>query len=82
MTTRPHPGREVTAERSALVDRTRQAWSRKLIDLSRRNNLLFFRNLKRGTLELTEAEPPALAALLRGENVQVRRLLPRETWLA
>jgi very-short-patch-repair endonuclease len=78
VTTRPHPGREVTAERSALVDRTRQAWSRKLIDLSRRNNLLFFRNLKRGTLELTEAEPPALAALLRGENVQVRRLLPRE----
>jgi very-short-patch-repair endonuclease len=78
MTSPTVPQPQVPAERARLVDRTRQAWSRKLIDLSRRNNLLFFRNLKRGTLELTEAEPTALADLLRGVNVQVRRLLPAE----
>jgi hypothetical protein len=34
----------------------RQGWMRKLIDLSRRNNLLYFRPLKRGKLDLTSAK--------------------------
>jgi hypothetical protein len=33
----------------------RHRWIRKLIDLSRGNNLLYFRPLKAGTLDLTSA---------------------------
>jgi len=32
--------------RRAAVDRAREAWIRRLIDLSRRNNLLYYRDLK------------------------------------
>ena len=39
--------------RTDKVERARQQWIGKLIDLSRRNNLLYFRVLKTGTLDLT-----------------------------
>jgi hypothetical protein len=47
---------EVPAERLQRVDQARQAWIRTLIGLSRRNNLLYFRELKVGTLDFAEAE--------------------------
>ena len=51
--TRPAP--QISEERCQTIETARQSWIRKLIDLSRRNNLLYFRPLKTGTLELTSA---------------------------
>jgi len=56
----------VSAARRGAVDRARQSWIRKLIDLSRRNNLLYYRPLKTGTLDLTSAESSGMATLLSG----------------
>jgi len=56
--------------------KTRQSWIRKLIDLSRRNNLLYFRPLKRGTLDLTSAPSERLHDLLMGQSVAVAKLAP------
>ncbi|MGZ4878798.1 MAG: AAA domain-containing protein, partial [Candidatus Angelobacter sp.] len=69
----------ISAQRRSLVDQARQSWIRKLIDLSRRNNLLYFRPLKTGTLDLGNADHENMAAFLRGEEVSVRKLLPGET---
>jgi hypothetical protein len=44
-----------------LVDAAPQQWTRKLIDPSRRNNLLYFRTLKTGTLDLSDAAPKDFA---------------------
>jgi AAA domain-containing protein len=55
----------ISPERLAKVDQARHAWIRKLIDLSRRNNLLFFRELKVGTLDLSGADPDVIRALLQ-----------------
>ena len=56
--------RVVTAARRAMVDRAREEWVTRLIDLSRRNNLLFFRDLKSGTYDLTDHIPGSLSRLL------------------
>ena len=67
----------VSAARREAVDRARQSWIRKLIDLSRRNNLLYYRRPKTGTLDLTSAESSGMATLLSGvEPVSIEKLLP------
>ncbi|PLS78578.1 MAG: hypothetical protein CYG59_17785, partial [Chloroflexi bacterium] len=43
---------------------------------SRRNNLLYYRDLQTGTLDLTNAGAQAFSALLAGESVGLSRLLP------
>ena len=58
------------------VERVRAKWVKSLIDVSRRNNLLFYRDLKRGTLDLTNAAPEALAELLDGSKVKLTDLIP------
>ncbi len=63
-----------TSERRAIVDRARQSWIERLVDLSRRNNLLFFRHLKRGTLDLTNADREALDDLFGDTAVGPERL--------
>jgi len=55
-------------ERLAKVDAARQGWIRKLVDLSRRNNLLYFRELKVGTLDLSDAPEGRILALLQSGN--------------
>jgi hypothetical protein len=48
----PHASRQdvpLSPEHARLVERARQTWRSRLIDLSRRNNLLYFRHLKTGT---------------------------------
>ena len=65
-----------TTERRAIVDRARQSWIERLIDLSRRNNLLFFRHLKRGTLDLTGADRDALDSLFGDTAVGLEKLHP------
>ncbi|WP_370946019.1 AAA domain-containing protein [Amycolatopsis sp. cg5] len=50
-------------------------WAKKLIDLGFRNTLLYFRNTKTASLDLTAAEPAALAALASGGKVRLGQLL-------
>lgn len=67
----------ISPQRQEAVDKARQTWIRKLIDLSRRNNLLYYRALKTGTLDLSNADPARIAALLSGgEPVPISKLLP------
>jgi hypothetical protein len=72
--TRPAP--QISEERRQTVETARRSWIRKLIDLSRRNNLLYFRPLKTGTLEITSASSERLRDLLVGETVSAAKLLP------
>jgi len=77
----------VSQQRHAAVKGACEGWIRKLIDPSRRNNLLFFRDLKLGTFDLSHAPQDALAALLAQPAIPCRstgscrkatsRLLPR-----
>lgn len=64
-------------ERYAAVERVREGWIRRLIDLSRRNNLLYYRELKRGTLDFSDCNSKALKELLSGKTVPLIRLLPQ-----
>lgn len=64
-----------TTSRNVAVDRARSAWISRLIDLSQRNNLLYFRPLKVGTIDLTLADNDALAELLSGKSVSLKKLL-------
>jgi hypothetical protein len=66
----------VSSERRAAVVKARDSWVAKLIDLSRRNRLLFFRDLKTGTLDLSENDPKVLSDLFRGDSVTLGSLLP------
>ena len=65
---------QIPEARRALVDTARQQWIRKLIDPSRRNNLLYFRQLKKGTLDLSDASGELLANFFAGESVPVAKL--------
>jgi len=81
--TLPHPeptgartAPQITEARRQTVENARQTWIRKLIDLSRRNSLLYFRPLKTGTLELSSAPAERLRDLLTGESVPASKLAP------
>ena len=74
--TRPGFAPPISDARRQTVENARQSWIRKLIDLSRRNSLLYFRPLKTGTLELTSAPAEKLHDLLAGENVAASNLRP------
>jgi very-short-patch-repair endonuclease len=66
---------EISAQRRGSVEKARQTWIKRLIDLSRRNNLLYYRSLKWGTLSLSLDDGERWAALLRGDSVSVRTLV-------
>jgi len=53
-------------------------WRKELIDLSGRNPLLSFRDLKRGTLSLDTAEPSARQRLLQDQPVMLTELFDAE----
>lgn len=69
-------------DRVALPDQRRlqqvsdavKTWSGQLIDLGGRNQLLYYRDLKVGTLDLADASPLALDALMDGHSVSLGRL--------
>jgi hypothetical protein len=73
----------VSPERRAKVDAARQAWIRQLVDMSRRNNLLYFRDLKVGTLEFMNAPAEAMLELLQSgrsdHGVALNDLVPAES---
>ena len=66
----------ISEARRHTVEAARQVWIRKLIDLSRRNNLLYYRPLKTGTLDLSSAPAERLRELLVGDSVPASKLLP------
>jgi len=70
------PANPLPEARRATVEAARQIWIRKLIDLSRRNSLLYYRPLKSGTLEFWSAPAEHVRELLAGENVPARKLQP------
>ena len=57
-----------------IVDAARDEWTRRLIDHSRANSLLFYRDLRVGTLDLT-AETEAVDRLLAGDKLTVESLV-------
>lgn len=63
------PEPELSGARRSAVDAARESWIRRLIDLSRRNNLLFFRELKTGTVDLSQATGVAMLPFLQGDSV-------------
>lgn len=77
--TTTNPSSLIPPERIATVDAARTAWIKRLIDLSRRNNLLFYRPLKTGVLDLAVAVSEKMAELLSGQSVSVAKLLG-ESW--
>lgn len=66
---------EAHQEGRRLVAAAREQWVRQLIDNSRNNTLLFYRELKVGTLDLTDWRP-AVDDLLRWKAVGQEALLP------
>lgn len=62
--------------RRAKVRAAAKAWTSQLIDLSGRNTLLHYRDLKQGTLDLGVTEPVALESLLAGQTVRLSTLFP------
>jgi len=62
--------------RVELVRKAVEEWIHQLIDLGGRNNLLHYRDLKLGTLDLTSADPRALSNLLQNRSVKFRRFFP------
>jgi very-short-patch-repair endonuclease len=48
---------EVRAERRTLIGRAVRTWTGELIDLGGRNTLLYYRDLKQGTLDIGPASP-------------------------
>jgi hypothetical protein len=65
---------DLNPEIRRIVDAARGVWIRRLVDHSRANSLLFYRDLKVGTLDLT-AEKEAVSSLLAGDNLTVESLV-------
>src|SRR5262245_52864160 len=68
----PQP-KELNADIRPIVDAARGVWTRRLIDYSRANSLLFFRDLKVGTLDLSN-EAEAVDRLLAGDALTLELL--------
>ena len=66
----PAAASTVTPERQLKVDVARRAWISRLVDMSRRNNLLFYRETKTGSLDLTGADADAVRRLLQSGRTE------------
>ena len=62
------------SRRGGLVQKASSDWKNALVDLGGRNNLLHYRDLKAGTLDLTAADPEAVSGLLLGKATWVTAL--------
>lgn len=63
-------------QRAALLQRQIKVWTGALVDLGGRNNLLYYRDLARGTLDLAKAAPERVADVLVGKPVSLAKLFP------
>lgn len=61
--------------RFQLIEAARENWIDRLIDLSRRNNLLFYKPVLSGTIDIPDGSP-FLEDLLAGDAVPAQKLLP------
>lgn len=68
----------VTDERRMKVDAARQLWIKQLIDLSRRNNLIYYRALTKGTLDFSECDEEELRSLFSGRRVSIANLVEED----
>lgn len=75
--TAPDPGKGVSPSRRHRIEAARDVWIARLMDTTRRNNLLYFRDLQTGTLDLSAADEGALRRLFNGEKVPLSRLVPQ-----
>ena len=73
-TTEPAGEDRHSARRRQLVVNAVDAWKKQLIELGGRNNLLAYRDLKAGTLDLSDADSQARGDLVAGKSVPLSRL--------
>ena len=64
-------GAAVSQVRRDVVGRVVKEWINDLVDLGGRNNLLHYRDLRSGTLDLDGADPVAIESLLKGRTVRL-----------
>ncbi len=57
-----------------------EVWKKRLLDLSRRNQLLYFLPLKRGTIDFSEIGLTLLEPLLKGKSVKLNKFFPSSQW--
>jgi very-short-patch-repair endonuclease len=69
---------DALAARAAAVQRSAKTWTGALVDLTGRNNLLYYRDLKVGTLDLGDIDEGLLYSLLAGRSLPLSRLFPDE----
>ena len=72
-----------TTTREEALRRAAEQWKRQLVDVSGRNRLLYYRDLNKGTLDLSPGakwtvDASVLEALLGGRGVRMSRLFPDE----
>lgn len=60
--------------RRQKVERAVKQWTGQLVDIGSRNNLLYFKHLRAGTLNLSDANDGAVADLLEGRAVRLAHL--------
>jgi very-short-patch-repair endonuclease len=68
--------------RVEAVERATKTWTGQLVDLTGRNNLLYYRDLKVGTLPLDSASRQLIFDALVGRSVTISKLFPEEEALA
>ena len=56
------------AGRAGVIGGATKVWTGQLVDLTARNNLLFYRDLKVGTLDLGDVRPDLLDGPTRGPD--------------
>jgi very-short-patch-repair endonuclease len=59
-----------------LITKKANVWCRQLMDFTKKNRLLFFKQLKKGTLDLAGADAASVRELLDGRKVSIRKLFP------
>jgi len=69
-------GAETADTRAGLLRAQVKVWTGQLVDLSGRNNLLFYKDLKRGSLDLSAADH--VDEVLAGKVVPLSRLFPED----
>jgi hypothetical protein len=75
------PNPQDLARRRAIVERAAAAWSAQVVDLGGRNTLLYYRDLRVGTLDLTPSatvDATGIRLLLTGRTVRLSQLVVPE----
>ena len=71
------PQKVIDPAMRSFVESAVKGWVENLVDFSRNNNLLFYKDTKTTTLDLSHADPELLAKLYAGESVSFQDLFSR-----